>query len=277
MVAFWWEDWPGTRLRDSWSGWADTVVVIVAAIVLTAVGQAIVSGLDLHALFDPSPGPGHTPTFPGTMPLAGAAFVAMLELTLVCEGWPLRRLPAQPAGLAALAIAWLVALALYFLVIEPHGPVPGADFGAVLVVIGALQVWIYVGWRGWPLALIQSRPLRLLAANAAVIGIGTLTYLVAHDVAGVADAPITAAAGSFVAAGLLVGMLFEGLLGRAASLVSIVVLAAVLELVLRVLVAGVEWTRGSTDEWVAHAGLNAIGVAIILHVGIGRRWPFNSR
>src|SRR5215471_5161924 len=22
MVAFWWEDWPGTRLRASWSGWA---------------------------------------------------------------------------------------------------------------------------------------------------------------------------------------------------------------------------------------------------------------
>ena len=51
----------------------------------------------------PAPGPRHPPTFPATMPLAGAAFVAMLQLTLVCEGWPLRRLGRFTAGLAALA------------------------------------------------------------------------------------------------------------------------------------------------------------------------------
>ena len=93
MVAFWWEDWPGTRLRPSWSGWADTALIAAGAVALTGVGQALAGRLDPAALFDPSPGPGHVPTFPVTLPLAGAAFVTMLQVTLVGEGWPLRRLP----------------------------------------------------------------------------------------------------------------------------------------------------------------------------------------
>ena len=32
MVAFWWEDWPGTRLRSSWSGWADTALIAAGAV-----------------------------------------------------------------------------------------------------------------------------------------------------------------------------------------------------------------------------------------------------
>ncbi len=34
------------------------------------------------------------------------------------------------------------------------------------------------------------------------------------------------------------------------------------------------WTSASPSEWVTYAGLNAIGLGIILHVAIGRRWPF---
>ena len=50
-------------------------------------GQLVVSGrIDLHGVFDPAPGPGNA----ATLPLAAAAFVAMLQLTLVCEGRPLR-------------------------------------------------------------------------------------------------------------------------------------------------------------------------------------------
>src|SRR3954447_21513917 len=76
MVAFWWDDWPGTRLRASWSGWADTLVIAVAAVVLTGVGQAVVARFDLRGIFDPTPGPGHVPAYPVTMPLGGAVFVA---------------------------------------------------------------------------------------------------------------------------------------------------------------------------------------------------------
>ena len=57
MVAFWWEDWPGTRLRSSWSGWADTALIVAGAVVLAGIGQVVAGGLDVTGLFDPSPGP----------------------------------------------------------------------------------------------------------------------------------------------------------------------------------------------------------------------------
>jgi signal transduction histidine kinase len=33
-------------------------------------------------------------------------------------------------------------------------------------------------------------------------------------------------------------------------------------------------TIAKPDEWVAFACLNAIGLGVILHVAVGRRWPF---
>ena len=38
----------------------------------------------------------------------------------------------------------------------------------------------------------------------------------------------------------------------------------------------VGWMRAAPEEWVAYAGLNAIGAGVILHVAIGHRWPFAS-
>jgi hypothetical protein len=128
MVAFWWEDWPGTMLRPSWSGWADTALIIVGAVLLTALGQIVVADLDLRSIFDPTPGHGHVPTFPATMPLAAVAFVAMLQLTLVGEGWPLRRLPRLAGGLVALAIAWAVAVVVYFALADVR-----SELGTVLI------------------------------------------------------------------------------------------------------------------------------------------------
>src|SRR5919206_131787 len=73
-----------------------------------------------------------------------------------------------PAGLAALAVAWVVALVLYFALAEVEaprgsgvttrdGPVRGVDLGAALVLIGAWQVLFYVVWRGWPFSAIARR------------------------------------------------------------------------------------------------------------------------
>jgi hypothetical protein len=45
---------------------------------------------------------------------------------------------------------------------------------------------------------------------------------------------------------------------------------------LRAVAGTVDWTRGIADQWVAHVGLDAIGVRVILHVGIGLRWPFEG-
>jgi hypothetical protein len=35
-----------------------------------------------------------------------------------------------------------------------------------------------------------------------------------------------------------------------------------------------QFTEVSADDWVEHASLNALSTSIILHVAIGRRWPF---
>jgi hypothetical protein len=290
MVAFWWEDWPGTRLGASWSGWLDTVLIVVGAVALTGVGQALAGGLDARGLLDPSPGPGHVPTFPATMPLAGAAFVAMLEVTLVGEGWPLRRLPRIRAGLVALAVAWAVALVVDVVLAEVHappgsgvtprhGPVPGADLGAALVAIGAWQVVVYVVWRGWPFAGIASRAVRLPSAHAVVMGGGVATFLVGRHGLGVGTAPLAAAAGCFIAAGLLLGMLLDGWLTpafapaaeRVLLLAGTLALTAALWFGLQAIADGLRFTRARPDEWVEHVTLNALGVSTI---AVGRRWPF---
>ena len=109
MIAFWWNDWPGARLSTPWSGLIDTALVTVAAVVLTIAGQAIVERSDLRGIFEAQPGLGVPTTFPATLALAGAAFTAMLPLSLVCEGWPLRGLGRLRSGIAALAVSWAVA------------------------------------------------------------------------------------------------------------------------------------------------------------------------
>jgi hypothetical protein len=104
-------------------------------------------------LFDPFAGPEHAPTFPATLPLAGATFVAMLQITLVSERWPLERLPRRTGGACTVVLSWIVALLLYVLVLggrpfSGSGPDPaaaltsGAAFGAALTCVGVWQVWL---------------------------------------------------------------------------------------------------------------------------------------
>jgi hypothetical protein len=100
-----------------------------------------------------------------------------------------------------------------------------------------------------------------------VLGAGVGTFLVVHGALGVGTEPLAAGAACMVAAALLVGMQFEGWLDRTATLIASVVAAFVLLVTLSAV---------ASDEWVTHAALNALGVSIILHVAIGRRWPFVS-
>src|SRR4051794_12342209 len=158
MIAFWWEDWPGTRLRADWAGWADTVLVVVGAVVLTLAGQAVTARSDPVGIFDPTAGPEHAPTFPITMPLAGTAFVVLLQLTLACERWPMSRLGRTSSGALALVVSWSVALLLTWTVIAVVEPVNGArphpglmdaaDFGALVVTVGVWQTVLFVVLRG---------------------------------------------------------------------------------------------------------------------------------
>jgi hypothetical protein len=284
MIAFWWEDWPGTIWRPPLSGLVDTALVVVGAVASTFAGQAIVSHLDLHGVFDPGAPAQHAPTFPATMPLAAAIFVSMLQLTLVSEGCPLRRLDRFLAGALALGAGWIVGVGLYEALL-PTKLVPPAEFGAILICIGALQVTFYVVWRGWPFSPITEHRVRLPVANAVVIGGGWLAYRVLADTAGLRPSTIGAAAGAVVAAGLVVGMLFESWLdallppagARVCGLAATLGLAALLYAGLQALAHAAGWTRAEPEDWTAYVGLNAIGVAVILHVAVGRRWPFAER
>jgi hypothetical protein len=280
MIGFWWEDWPGTRVGPDWAGWADTALIAAGAIVLTAAGQAVVEHLDVRGLFDPSAGPASAPTFPATMALGGTAFVAMLQLTLVGEGWPLRRLRPVVGGLLAVAVSWAVALAVVLPLVR-YGPVPGAELGAALVLISAWQVLCCVAWRGWPFTRVAHRAARLTCAHLGVIGAGLLGYVVARVLLGTGAGRTAAVAGCFVAAGLVTGMLFErppgdrrGPPGRLRVLLATAALTAVLVLALDAIAGSLHLTAVRPDEWVEHAALDALATAVILHVAIGRRWPF---
>jgi len=135
-------------------------------------------------------------------------------------------------------VSWVVALALYVAVVDVDaapgsgltahtGPLPGAEVGAILAVIGAWQVLFFVVWRGWPIAEWRHRWQRIVAGNIVVIGGGLLTYAVVHDLAGVPSAAITAGAGSLIAAGLVIGMQFEGWIRSQLGSFLVVVLLAV--------------------------------------------------
>jgi hypothetical protein len=146
------------------------------------------------------------------------------------------------------------------------------------------QVWFFVVWRGWPFAELQRRRLRLMLASACVIGGAVATYAVVYGLNDVRTDTISAAAASFIAAGLVIGILFEGSLRsllppapeRLATLAGALVGAAALYFALRAYADSLDWTKTGAQEWIAHVGLNAIGIAIISHVAIGRRWPFGT-
>jgi hypothetical protein len=46
-----------------------------------------------------------------------------------------------------------------------------------------------IAWHGWPVSTITRRPLRLLAGNGLVIGLGIVTYLTLRDLAHWARTP----------------------------------------------------------------------------------------
>jgi hypothetical protein len=77
-------------------------------------------------------------------------------------------------------------------------------------------------------------------------------------------------------------MLFEGwpaarlrpAPGRVLTLALTATVALALNRALAAYADGVHWTRANPDDWITTAALSFIGAGIILHVGIGLRWPF---
>ena len=62
--------------------------------------------------------------------------------------------------------------------------------------------------------------------------------------------------------------------GRALTLALTAVVAVVLYRALAAYADGVRWIRAVPEDWIASASLSFAGAEIILHVGIGLRWPF---
>jgi hypothetical protein len=273
----------------------DTAAIIAAAIAATIAGQAIVERPDVRAVFETAPGPA---TFPATLPLAGAAFTAMLQLSLPCERWPLGGIGRLWSGVAALALSWAIGTGAYFLFVNldavpaaeraaaglrnPGGPVPAPDFGSALIAVGVWQALFFIGLRGWPVNGIARRPRRLIAGNILVIVLGALTYLLLRDIAGWQPDAIGAACGCVIAAVLVVGMLFEGwpadrlspARGRLLTLLLTALVAVALDRVLAAYANGVTWTRSTPDDWITTAALSFLGLGVISHVAVGLRWPF---
>lgn len=290
MVAFWWEDWPGIKLRAPWSGLTDTAIIAVAGMALTLLGQAIVSGVDLRALLNAEPGPGHITTFPYTLPLAAGVFTAILQLTLVSEGWPLRALGRIWSGLAALAVSCVIGVVAYLIVIgsgpigDPGGLATPGAYGAWLTGLGVWQLVFFVVLRGSPFSAIKRRSPRLLTANVVVLGCAWASYLVMRHAIGLEPNRITALCGSLVAAIVIVAMLFEAwpwtmlnrIPGRTGVLITAVVLAALLYWGLFALAGRQTFERRHPDDWVGFAALNGLALAVIIQVAVWRRWPARS-
>ncbi|HXL16403.1 MAG TPA: hypothetical protein VN961_02660, partial [Streptosporangiaceae bacterium] len=90
--------------------------------------------------------------------------------------------------------------------------------------------------------------------------------------------------GCAISATLIVAMLFEGwpaarltpAPGRILTLALTALVALALSRALAAYADSVHWTRASPSTPITTASLSFIGAGIILHVGIGLRWPFAS-
>ena len=176
----------------------------------------------------------------------------------------------------------------------PNGPPPGCATGrphrrtrlrSALIAVGVWQAVLFIALRGWPVNSITRRSRRLLTGNALVLGLGALTYIVLRNLAHWQPDAISAICGCVISAALIVGMLFEGwpaawlptAPGRALTLVLTALVVLALNRALAAYADGVHWTRATPDNWITAAALSFIGASIILHVGIGLRWPFAQK
>ncbi|MGV9365552.1 hypothetical protein [Amycolatopsis sp. NPDC003731] len=238
MIAFWWADWPGTLLRGGWTGVSDTALVAAGGVVLARLGR-------------------------DTVPLAAGIFTLMLQLTLVGEGRPLRGRGTHWPGAAALALCWVAGLGLY-LGLVPTGVVPGEDYAAFSAVLGAWQMIFFVALRGRPFARIRRRAVRLATAHGVVVACAGATFWVPPTVAG-----------SAIASVLVVAMLFEAGPAVRVSL-PVVLLTAALATLLPPVARWAAVPERLVGAWAAHTTLNALSLAVILHVAVWRRWPASA-
>lgn len=299
-LAVWWQGWPFAGLGRPAGGLSATVLLAVAALVLSVVGQAVTGKVDIEGLFSTAPdmAQGTFTSFPFAFVLAATVFTVMLQLTFVCGTEPLGRLGRPGGGLAALAISWGIGSALYFSLLNwdvvppparaaiglhnPGGPVDALNFVGWLLCVVVWQVTLFILLGGKPFAAVKTTAARVVLANVVTVGGGWLTYLLLFHGLDWTIPTIAAVGGCGAAAVLLQAMLFEGWPFRgsnaAANAAGLLGAATVLTVCLfyggkALGNAADEWDQYPVELWVAGVGLNLIATFVIIHYAIWGRWP----
>ena len=227
MIAFWWNDWPGSRLTTPWTGLIDTVLVAAIGVALTIAGAGGRRAPRYRArVFEAAPVPRPPATFPATSRWPGppSPSCSSCRWSASAGHWAGSGGSGQASPRSSLS--WAIGVGAYFLFVnvsylpaaeraaaglrDPGGPVTRADFGAALIAVGVWQAVIYIALRGWPVNTITRRSRRLLVGNALVIGLGAGTYALLRDGAFLSPGTIGAACGCVISAALVVALLFEG-------------------------------------------------------------------
>jgi len=272
------------------------IMFAVVSLVLTGIFQAIVGKFDLGALFGND---GTFPTFPFLIPVAAAGFVAMLQLTFVCDRWPFDKMKPLPAGFCALVLCWGVSLLLYFTVCNwnsipaparaamglrnPGGPVNALDFIGWLVCLVPYQIIVFQAWHGWPFREYENKLTRLVTSNVFVVGAGWLTFLFLTHVLRW-DVPTIVGALGVVAVGTNVtSMIFEDYpfhhekpgMARLGLLMNIVGMSFLTFFVLQAIGNALvsKWTNPPLNLWIGVNALNLIAPPIVFVYAILGRWP----
>jgi hypothetical protein len=208
-----------------------------------------------------------------------------LQLTLVCERWPLGGLGRIRAGVIALVLCWALGLIAWLVVVRSLG-FESENHGAWFTSIGAWQMLFWVSLRGWPFARIDRKWLRLLLGNVVVIACGWGSYLLVDDVLDWPGTRITATAGTAIGCIVLVTMLFEAWPairvarpgpGRTMAVSIEVILTALLVWVLPMLARTLGVPQAREWSWTTQVMLNALSTAVILHIAVWGRWPVHTR
>ena len=306
--ALWLHGWPARGTSRAASGLLNTALIAGLALILTALAQVIAGRGDLAHLLSTTPavaghGPGRPPfpSFPWTLPLAALIFLAMIQLTFVCDRRPLRRLGTPGAGIAAIVVSWIVGLVAYELLADwnavlppvaqgalglsnPGGPVGAFNLLGWTLCVAVWSVVLFIPLRGRAFAVIGSVPARLLAGNAVTLALGWGMFLLLSGPLGLTVPEIAAGCGVVIAASLVAALIFEGWPARrlqatpardGALLATIAGFAAVLFIVLKALGdARTTWPPADPVYlWMTVCALNFVAAGSILWYGVWRRWP----
>jgi hypothetical protein len=245
------------------------------------IAQLVIGRSAFSGDFDPHSGTGGRAADSRRAPAGIDGFHRQPLLTLVWEGWPLKRMHRLPAGIyrpgALSALSWGAALAVDYVAYDfpappesgltsQSGPFSGEEISALLALCGSWQVWIFLVWRGWPLHSLRRRWLRIVLGNLLVIGGTALTYAIVRGLAAVDLPVVIAIAAGFNSAGLVVVLLFERVFRsrrapaweRVATFLSTAVGGVLLFVVLLAYAETLTWSTAGAAAWVGHVCVNAV-------------------